>query len=64
MKVRIIKSTNDTEWLSWWYKNRIGEEFNVYPDPDRNEYYFTKCELYGDMQEVHILKDDCEDIIS
>lgn len=63
MKVRIIKSSYDTEWLKWWYKDKIGEVFEVYPDPDRESYYYTKTELNGTIQELHILKEDCTPVV-
>ncbi|MEK4824519.1 hypothetical protein NSS71_08170 [Niallia sp. FSL W8-0951] len=59
MKVVITKQSKEDGGLGWWYDNRVGEVFDVYPDPKRESYYYTKTEHKGKTEELHIRKKDC-----
>lgn len=60
MKVRIINHENVATGIRWWYSKRIGEEFEVRPDPERKGHYYTDAEFMGKVQQLHILKEHCE----
>lgn len=59
MKVVIVKNSKEDGGLVWWYDSKIGQVFDVYPDPARENLYYTKSEFKGKIQELHIRKEDC-----
>lgn len=59
MKAKVISHTS-SDVAPWWYKFRIGEVFEVYFDPKRDDYFYTKAEYRGKVQQMHIRKCDCE----
>lgn len=62
MKVRITGSSINGEKVSWWYSDKIGEEFEVEQCPKFDKYWITKDEtksINGEGRKKHIYKSDC-----
>lgn len=57
MKVKVVRHTEEGI-IPWWYKERIGEEFEVEPDEEMPTYFTTQFE--GKPYKHHIKKIDCE----
>jgi hypothetical protein len=58
MKVRITGHTDPASFMVWWYAIHVGEVFEVEPDHERDEYYYT--DIPGSPYRHHIQKCDCE----
>lgn len=54
MKVKIVSHTPICP-VPWWYKNHVGEEFDVYEDRQQAHLYKT-----NGLAAKNIMKCDCE----